>query len=496
MLVIADAERSVALAGVMGGANSEVTSGTTAILLESASFNPASINYTSRNLNLASEASMRFARGISPDITIPALKHATQLIAELGGGKIARGIADVYPGKKEQPFITLRKERINRVLALDLGMEQLTASLTALGFEWQKKSEVELSVAVPFWRSDIRQEIDLVEEVARINGYESIPTTMLAEPIPRQDPDPTLNLKRRIRQSLAGYGFQELVTYSLVGMDTLLKLSPDRQQPEPAPLRIANPMTADYEYLRPTLRANLITTLLSNRRHEAGGIMLFELGKVYLPRRDGLPAEPEMLCALLSGNRTEKTWLTPEEPFSFFDARGMLEGLLEQIDIKAGFVPGKDSGLHPGRQVAITASGKQLGILGELHPRAAASFEIDGPVYLFELDMAALLPHIAGHGRYQPVPRFPAIIRDIALVVDAAVPNQKLMDIIGKSQMVKEVRLFDVYSGKQVESGKKSLAYRLTFQSAEHTLTDLEVAKVQQKIMETLSREAGATLRG
>ncbi|MDD4859136.1 MAG: phenylalanine--tRNA ligase subunit beta [Dehalococcoidales bacterium] len=495
-LVIADAERAVAVAGVMGGANSEVTEGTTNILLEAASFKPSSIYYTSRRLNLLSEASMRFERGIRAELTLPALKHATQLIAELGGGKVAQGIIDVYPGKKEIAPIRLAADKVNRTLALDLSLEQITSALTALGFECRSTGEKELSVAVPYWRSDIKQAIDLVEEVARVIGYDQIPLTLLSESIPHQNPNPALNLKRRVRQSLVGYGFQEIITFSLTSRELLEKMMPETHPLEPAPLRLVNPMTADLEYLRPNLRANLLTTMIANRRHEDGGIRLFEIGAIYKPRLHDLPEEPETLCGLLCGARTEKSWMTGAEPVDFFDAKGAVESLLRQLDVTAQFIPSQDESLHPAKQAAIMINGEPVGFVGELHPKVASHFEIGEAVYLFELNLAVLLPFASEQKMYEPVPRFPAVARDIALVVDYNVTHQQVLDIIKGFKLVKEVSLFDVYSGKQVAEGKKSLAYRIMYLSPEHTLTDEEVDKVQQHILERLAKETGATLRG
>ena len=208
-------------------------------------------------------------------------------------------------------------------------------------------------VTAPYWRSDIKQAVDLIEEVARIIGYDHIPTTMLSQPIPRQNPEPVLSLKKEIRQSLVGYGFQEVITYSLTSLELLGKLTPEPVPPEPMPLRLANPMTADLEYLRPNLRANLLATLAANRRHEDGGIRLFELGKIYLPREKDLPAEPEVLCGILSGARVEKSWLGGDGSFDFYDAKGMVEGLLRHLGVAANFEQGNDEGLHPAKQAAI-----------------------------------------------------------------------------------------------------------------------------------------------
>jgi len=495
MLVIADQEQAVAIAGVMGGAESEVTEQTTAIFLESASFNPQSIYYTGNSLNIPSEARLRFERGISPELTIPALKRTTQLLVQLGGGKAAKGLIDAYPGKRERKPILLTTGRVKRLLGVEFSLDQITGALASLGFDC-KPADSGVWVTAPYWRSDINLAEDLVEEVARIIGYDKIPATMLTEPIPHQTPDPILSLKQTVKLSLMGYGFQEVLTYSLTSLELLNKLLPSPHPFEPAPLRVASPMTAEQEYLRPSLRANLLAALAANRRHEEGGIRLFELGKVYLPRQNDLPAEPEVVCGLLSGPRYEESWHAGDEALDFFDAKGVVEGLLSQFGIEASFEPGGDESLHPSKQAAIVIDNNRLGVIGELHPKVAEAFELARDVYLFEINLMALLPFTLGHKLFQPIPRFPAVVRDIALVVDAGVTHRRAQDIIKGFPLVTQVTLFDVYAGGQLPPGKKSLAYRITFQSPSHTLTDEEVNKVLEQILDKLSKQLGASLRG
>jgi len=496
MLVIADTAGSVAIAGVMGGANSEVTPETTSILLEAANFNPASIHYTGRRLQLPSEACMRFERGIRPELTLPALKRATQLIAELAGGKVAKGVVDVYPGKQDQEPILLSTGKVKTVLGVEFSLDQIIGALASLGFDCKKgDSASEVWVTAPYWRSDIHLAVDLVEEVARIIGYDKIPTTMLSQPLPRQNPEPILGLKQEVGRILTGYGFQEVITFSLTGLEMLNKLMPEPHSLEPMPLRMANPMTTEREYLRPNLRANLLAAFSANRRHEDGGIRLFELGKVYLSRHNDLPDEPEVLCGILGGSRFGESWQSEDESFDFYDVKGMVEGLLNQLSVGANFEEDGDESLCRGKQASIVVDGKKLGVIGELHPKVLAAFEISEPVYLFEINLTALLPCTIGHRMFQPIPRFPAIVRDMALVVDSSVTHQKVLDIITSFPLVNQVSLFDVYVGEQVPPGKKSLAYRIAFQSPAHTLTDEEVNKVQQQILNKLSGELGATLR-
>ncbi len=496
VLVIADAERAVAIAGVMGGANSEVTDDTTSILLEAANFNPTSIHYTSRRLGLSSEAAMRFERGIRPELTIPALKRATQLMLQLAGGQASRGASDVYPGKREPGVILLSADKAKQLLGVEFSLDQIVGTLTSLGFDCQRSLASEIRVTAPYWRSDITQEVDLIEEVARVIGYDNIPMTMLGEPLPRQKPETIIGLKQKIRERLVGFGFQEVISYSLTSLEMLNKLMPEAHPIEPMPLRVANPMTAEHEYLRTTLRPYLLAVLVSNRRHEEGGIRLFELGKIYQPRLKELPAEPEALCGLLGGARAEKSWQGDGGLFDFFDAKGVVEGLFHQVGVAVSFEHSADESFHPVKQATITVGGNQLGVLGELHPKVAEAFEIAETVYLFEINVTDLLPFTIDHKMFQSIPRFPATVRDLALIVDTNVSHYQVMDIIKNFSLVNQVAVFDVYSGKQVPAGKKSLAYRITYQSPTHTLTDEEVNKIQEQILSRLSKQLGAALRG
>jgi phenylalanyl-tRNA synthetase beta chain len=266
-------------------------------------------------------------------------------------------------------------------------------------------------------------------------------------------------------------------------------------------LRIVKPLTADQEYLRPNLRTNLLAALASNRRHEDGGIRLFELGKVYLPRENDLPEEPDMLCGIMSGSRVEKSWLGGDGLFDFYDIKGVVEGLFSHLDVVVSFEQSSDEGLHPARQAAIVLlrkDGRKVkpGVIGELHPKVADAYELAGTVGLFEINVTELLPFADSYRMFQPIPRFPSIIRDIALVVDADITNRRILDIIEGFSLISEVVLFDVYSGKQVAAGKKSLAYRLVYQSPSHTLTDEEVNKVQEQVLARLLKDLGAMLRG
>ncbi|MQY66726.1 MAG: phenylalanine--tRNA ligase subunit beta, partial [Dehalococcoidia bacterium] len=360
MLVIADAERAVAVAGVMGGADSEMTGRTTAIVLEAANFNPPSIYQTGYTLGIPSEARMRFERGISPELTIPALRRATRLIIELASGQAAKGIVDAYPGKPEPEPILLSTGEVKRLLGVEFSLGQIKTALVSLGFDCQEaKSASEVKAIAPYWRSDIGLAEDLVEEVARVIGYDRIPVTMPGGEVPRQNPAPIIGFKQEVRRDLAGYGFYEVITYSLTSLDLMNKLLPQPHPLEPEPLRVVRPMSTEQEYLRPSLRANLLAVLEANRRHEEGGIRLFELGRIYIRRPNDLPDEPEMLCGLLAGPRFDESWHGGDEPVDFFDAKGVVEGLLHHLGVEADFKPSDDESLDPAKQAAIVIGDKK-----------------------------------------------------------------------------------------------------------------------------------------
>lgn len=495
MLVIADAARAVAVAGVMGGANSEVTDQTVNILLEAASFKPACIYITGNTLGLASESRYRFERGISAEMTLQALKRATQLLVELGEGRAAKGYIDVYPGKQPVKPIELAQSRVKSLLGIDISLDRVIGALQSLGIECYPVSGDKISAVSPPWRSDIKIEADLIEEVARVIGYDQIPMTLLAEPLPHLTPDPIFDLKREIRRGLTANGFHEVLNFSLIGLENLQKIDPDRGPLNDLPIRVANPMTADMEYLRTTFRANLLNSYAANRRYETGSIRLFETGKIYLRREKDLPDERETLCAVLGGLRFAESWQDNDQKLDFYDAKGIAEGLLLRLGLNPVFVKAQDKGLHANKQAEIFLDKTRVGVLGEVHPKVALAFDITEPLYLLEIDLKTLVSFSTVEKTYKPVPKFPAIVRDMALILDAGLTHQQVQTIIQGFPLVEQVDIFDVYSGEQVAGGKKSLAYRISYRSTQHTLTDEEVNQLQQKILNRLTSELGAVLR-
>jgi phenylalanyl-tRNA synthetase beta chain len=500
VLVIADKEEAVAVAGIMGGLDSEVTDKTDTILLESANFNQAAIRRGCSHLQVQSEASVRFDKGLNSELPLLPLKRATQLLVELAGGRAAKGIIDVYPGKPKPKLVLISAREVERLSGLKVNIGEILKVLKALGFECQEKgSGSQISVSVPYWRSDVKCPADLVEEVVRIIGYEKVPITRLGSPLPQQksklSPEARQsNLEEKLRNILTGFGFQEVLTYSLVSLEKLQKLSPKLELKIPS-LKVANPMTREQEHLRTSLRAGLLATLVRNQKFEQTGIRLFEIGKVFLPRGKDLPEEREMLCAVLNGPRAELSWQADKGPLDFFDAKGLMEKILNQLGLKASFDTGDDEILFPGRGADIIVEDDKVGILGEVHPRVAQAFELSDAVFLIEFDVEKLLATITGIKEYQPIPRFPSVTRDIALVIDEQMSYRTVENIIQSFPLVEQITLFDLYRGKQIPGGKKSFAIRIVCQSPKHTLTDEEVDQTQEQMLARLHQELGATLR-
>jgi phenylalanyl-tRNA synthetase beta chain len=500
ILLIADKEEAVAVAGIMGGLDSEVTGETDTILLESANFNQAAIRRGCSHLQLQSEASIRFDKGLNSKLPLLPLRRATQLLLELAGGRAAKGIIDVYPGKLKPKPILLSDQEVKRISGLEVTIEEMLKVLKALGFECQEgDSGSQISVSMPYWRSDVKCSADLVEEVVRIIGYDKVPITRLGSPLPQQKSklSPSArqsNLREKLRNILAGFGFQEILTYSLVSLEKLQKLSPKLELKIP-PLKVANPMTKEQEYLRTSLRSGLLATLSHNRKFEQAGIRLFEIGKVFLPRGKDLPEERDMLCAVLGGPSAELSWQADKEPLDFFDAKGIVENILNQLGLKASFDIGDDEALFPGRGADIIVEDDKVGIVGDMHPRVAQAFELFGATCLIEVDLEKVLTKITKIKEYQPIPRFPSVTRDIALVIDEQVSYRTVENIIQGFPLVTQVTLFDLYRGEQIAEGKKSFAIRIVYQSAKHTLTDEEVDQTQEQMLAKLNQELGATLR-
>ena len=495
MLVIADAEKPVALAGVMGGFDSEISDQTVDVLLESAYFYPPSVRKTSKALGMHTEASHRFERGADPEGVIPAIDRAAQLIAELAGGEVAAGIVDVYPGRQPPAQVKLRPERANFVLGTEISSDEMSEILTRLGFDVSP----EFDVTVPTFRPDVSREIDLIEEIARVHGYDNIPTTMPTGDVPAPPSTEKAALRERVKTCLVASGMTEAINYSFYdprGLDRI-RLDPSDQAREA--IKIRNPLSEDMSIMRTTLIPSLLENAQRNRNHRVQNIQLFEMSKVFLPDGDSeLPKEPERVAGVIAGNIGGGVHGDPFREADFFDIKGVVEGLLDACGITDwAIAPTRHPLFHPGRNASVAIGGQHLGMFGEVHPKVQQNYDLEYKAYLFELDFEVLADAADPTRRVEPISIYPSVNRDIAIVVDAAVPASspdKLIRSVGGA-LVKSVRLFDLYIGDQVPAGKKSLAYAIEYSSPTETLTDEQVDRVHERIVEGLSGELGGELR-
>ena len=495
MLVIADGRRAIGLAGVMGGANSEMTEATTAVLLESAKFSAAGIRRTASTLKLRSEASTRFERDLNQDLAPLALRRATRLIQELAGGQVAQGIIDLEAEQSQRASVRLTLKRVERVLGVRFSQREAERVLTSLGFACEREGRAAFTVTVPYWRSDIAIEDDLVEELARITGYDRIPTTFLSTGIPSHQPQPLRDLRERVKELLAAAGMQETISYSLTSYDTLRRAA--AFQKEALPLEVVNPMTPERQYLRTSLQGNILSTLAANQRHGETGLRLFEVGRIYTPQPERLPQQREMAVGVSWGARAPLSWATDEGQADFFDAKGMVEAVMAGLGSRAEFQPASAPILHLGRTAEVLVGGRRVGVVGEVDPEVLEQFDISGgAVALFELDLEALLPLLEEQPRrFAPLARFPGSERDLALLVDVDTPVARLVEVIEGHSLVKSATVFDVYTGSEVPQGKRSLALRIHFRSEKRTLTTEAVNEAQERILRDLEQKTGAELR-
>jgi phenylalanyl-tRNA synthetase beta chain len=499
VLLICDEAGPIAIAGVMGGLETEVTEQTRNVLLESASFHAINNRRTSQRLGLPSEAAHRFSRGIPPELCERGAVRAAELMRTLTGGKISKGLLDAYLGKRPPQKISLKAAEVERLLGLELKPSKIGELLGKFGFSCGVSGET-LEVTVPYWRLDVEIPADLVEEVARAVGYDQLPSRLMGDPLPPQRRDRSLELEERVRDVLVGLGLTEVINYSLTSPESVARLSP---QDEPEYIELSNPISRGRRAMRRTLMDLLLENVATNQRH-SDSIAIFELGRVYLPEQldaEGLPQEPRRLGIALAGLSGARSWAAGERPVDFFDLKGIVEELLSQLGIKRSqvhFKPGATSTFHPGRCAELLVEGERLGPLGEVHPQVAEAFDLKGRVYLAELDLERLLVQAAEERLYRPLPRFPAVRMDLAVVVDEKVPAQQVERLIRENggALLEDVVLFDLYRGEPVPAGKKSLAYALTYRARDRTLTDEEAQAVHDGIMAALERGLNAQARG
>ncbi len=492
--IIADPEGPLAIAGLMGGKRGEVGPGTHSILMEAAYFLPASVRRASKRHNLRTEASHRFERGVDPEGVGKAIELASYWIAELCNGKVTSSDATSQTGLLEPLRIDLRIGRVNRVLGTSLSLSTVQEVLTRLQFKTKAKDDF-LTVEVPsFRREDVTREADLIEEVSRIYGYRNIAATLPTGWGASRQPI-THSFKETIREKLASSGLWDVITYSMVSASLYAKVLPGDSPEKLIP--VVNPLTEDYAYLRDSLVPSLLEVAQRNTSRQENNLSLFEVGKVF---RKGERDHGEALrvCGLLSGELLS-TWSQKTIHADFFAAKGIIDDLFGFLGVRqvSYLVLDQDHRFHPGRSAKIQVGGEILGAVGELDPRIAQRFDLMQKVYLFDLDFDLLLKHSSSAKKYQPLPQYPAISRDLAFLVGSSLTQGVLESSIRKhgGALLKSVRLFDCYQGEPVPSGYKSMAYSLTFLSPEKTLTEEEVNPVLKNITAALEKDFGIQLR-
>ena len=506
MLLITDDSGPIALAGVMGGLATEVTESTTRILLEAAAFDAASIRRTSTRQRLRSEASSRFERGLSPELPALASRRATQLLVEVAGGTARQGAVDVYPRPFVPVPVTVTRSRLDTLIGFHVPDDEVVRGLETLGFEVEagaQGGEPAFAVTPPWWRTDVHIPDDVVEEVVRLAGYDRLPASTPRGAIPSREPRPLIALRERLRDALVGAGMQETITYSLTTDEVLARVLPVEDLAIIRPLRLRNTLSSDREVLRPTLRHAVLETVERNIRAGAESIAVFEAARAFLPHyAEGrpLPEEREHVTGAVAGVEVDRWGRASDRRLDFFDAKGILEAAFESLGVAVGYVAEQEYGLLPGRTARLYAGTGEaraaFGVLGEVHPETLAAFEIEQTAILFEIDLAALLPLVPARIEAHPVPRFPAVEQDLAVVVDADTPASALLAEIEASALVAEARVFDVYRGEQVGAGKKSVAIAIRYQSPDRTLTTDDANAEQARIVRRLAARLGAEQRG
>ena len=496
-LVIADPEKAIGLAGVMGGANTEISDATVSVLLESANFNGSNNRATAASLGMKTEATLRFEKGLRPGLAEVALRRATKLILDICGGTVAQGILDAFPNRDEPDrTVMLTKEKLRRVMGVDYTEEQVSNALTSLGFGIEITAGG-YEVKPPYWRPDVAIPEDVAEEISRIIGYDEVPIGMMSGVLPAWAPHRDRDLRERVRDALASQGMQEIISYPTTTPEAQARVGVSGG---PTLLKLQNPISNDQAYLRTTLRVSILQAIARNSHTWRGSIALFELGAEYRYHGEGLPHERQTVVGGLAGDRSASSgWENATQAVDFFDAKGVVEGMLAALAVKAEFSPYEDATFAPGRCAAITVNGARIGVLGEVAADVLEAVDCDrSPVPMFEIDIEAL--EKAAGDLFAPVPylpygRYPESVRDLAIVIDEAVEAADVIEIISKNRLATRAYIVSVYSGEGVVAGRKSLAVRVHYQSEKKTLTAEEISKAEQSILKTLGRQLNAELR-
>ena len=483
MLCICDEEKPVAVAGVMGGANSEIVGDTAMVVFEGANFNGTSIRRTAAALGMRTEASGRFEKGLDPMNTVAAVDRACELVELLGCGEVMRGTIDVLPEPIVPKTVKLEPDKVNGLLGTDVSEAEMRRILLALGFELDGDT-----IIVPSWRGDVEHYSDIAEEIARFYGYNNIPCTLMRGQTTSGGYTDAQKAERSIGTMARALGYSEIITYSFISPSYYDKIRLPADSPLRDSMKILNPLGEDTSIMRTTILPSMLEILTRNYNYRNKAVRLYEIGKVYFARPDGMADEPKLLCLGGYGGGMD-----------FFQLKGAVERILAGLRITdVTFEAEHDNpSYHPGRCAKVYAGGKLLGVLGQIHPLAAANYDVDTELYTAELWLGELLAARGATPVYTPLPRFPAVTRDIAIVCAADIPVAKLSACIlaAGGQYLKGCELFDVYTGAPIPVGYKSVAFSLTLRADDQTLTDDHAEETMQSVLTALKETFNATIR-
>ena len=502
MLVIADSEKAAGLAGIMGGFETEITDTTTTVVLESADFYGPCIRRTARACGLSSEASGRFERGVDSETTIKALDRAAQLLQEMGACTVCEGIVDVYPNPKQANYVTFTPEQINNHLGTNIAKDVMLNIITSVGFDVTKDENDEITVKVPSWRNDVTCMADISEEIARLHGFDKIKSTLPNGVSMQGTQSAKQTFIDKVKTSLSSQGLYETISFALTNEETFNKLNIPQDSPLRKAVPIMNPLSDEYPLVRTTLLSSIFDNLARNLARKNDDVALFEVGSVFFPKAlpvTELPDEVVKIAGAITGRRHIQGWNQTNDMVDFYDAKGIVEELLHNVRVNRYTVEaGTHYAMHPGKTALFKKGRDVIATVGEVHPAVLAAYGITKPVYIFELDVDTVMKYIAKDLKHKALPKYPATSRDLAMLVDVDVNASDIEKAMTKAagQNLVEITLFDVYTGKQVEDGKKSLAFSLTFQSNDKTLTDAEIDPAIEKIVAKLQKDFNANLRG
>lgn len=502
MLVIADSEKAAGLAGIMGGFETEITDTTTTVVLESADFYGPCIRRTARACGLSSEASGRFERGVDSETTIKALDRAAQLLQEMGACTVCEGIVDVYPNPKQANYVTFTPEQINNHLGTNIAKDVMLNIITSVGFDVTKDENDEITVKVPSWRNDVACMADISEEIARLHGFDKIKSTLPNGVSMQGTQSAKQTFIDKVKASLSSQGLYETISFALTNEETFNKLNIPQDSPLRKAVPIMNPLSDEYPLVRTTLLSSIFDNLARNLARKNDDVALFEVGSVFFPKAlpvTELPDEVVKIAGAITGRRNAQGWNQTNDMVDFYDAKGIIEELLANLRVTRYTVEaGTHYAMHPGKTALFKKGRDVIATVGEVHPAVLSAYGITKPVYIFELDATIVMKYMAKDLKYKALPKYPATSRDLAMLVDVDVNAADIEKAMTKAagQNLTQITLFDVYTGKQVEEGKKSLAFSLTFQSNDKTLTDAEIDPAIEKIVAKLQKDFNANLRG